>query len=146
MKRFELIFAFIACTMIGVMIGSLAWMPHVRKLNSQIRMLNKPLRKFTPPSNKPEVSPDEVTATICVSSKTITCIDPILSGYSIAAAILLSHQLETDSLVINGYDQLFIDQEIMNTLHRKGIFSDDDIEKIIKKSKISPTYRVETRR
>jgi hypothetical protein len=53
---------------------------------------------------------------VCVSSATVECVIPLMTVGSGAIGKLLSNQISSDQLTVNGYDILKLDNNLLNAL------------------------------
>jgi hypothetical protein len=71
-------------------------------------------------------------------------VQPMISGGTAAFGILLVHQAEADTLVVNGYDVLKIDQGILNYLSTRPLAEKADIDKIVNESRPDIIYKIKS--
>jgi hypothetical protein len=69
-------------------------------------------------------------------------IEPVFTAGSGGIGILLSNRVETDSLVVNGYDVMKLNEGLINYLATRPTAERADLENIIKRSKAEVFYKI----
>jgi hypothetical protein len=115
--------------LVGIAIGTLA-APHFdRSANAAAIAQVKPTTTTIP-------APSNFTGT--VTGPKITPVTPMLSGGTAAFYLLLSHHIQADEMVVNGYDLLKLQQGELNLLARTVPAA--DIAEVVKNSAASEFF------
>jgi hypothetical protein len=73
---------------------------------------------------------------------TIQEISPGVTTGTFGANLILVHELATDHLIVNGYDVMLMQQNILNYLATRPLAERADIENIINASRSSVIYKI----
>lgn len=92
------------------------------------------------PSSTPTV-PNEGTQ-VAAGAPKVTPITPMMTGGSIGVYLVLAHHVQSDELVVNGYDMLKLQQGELNLLSR--FVPPAEISKIVDNAKATEIYTVKT--
>jgi hypothetical protein len=76
----------------------------------------------------------KATAPACIASADTECVTPIMTVGSAGIGKLLSNQITTDQLTVNGYDVLKIQNNMLRALISAGIVSQDAAKAIVEDS------------
>ena len=69
-------------------------------------------------------------------------ITPGITSGSFGAALVLAHEIQSDSLVVNGYDLLKMHQNTLNYLSRQLGANAADLQSVINNSKADKLYTI----
>jgi|ERR1700678_44393 hypothetical protein len=80
--------------------------------------------------------------TVQPPAPTVKDVSPVMISPSIGTNLLLAHEIATDSLVVNGYDLLKMQQGIINYLASRPLAENADFLNIINNARSSTAYRI----
>lgn len=60
-------------------------------------------------------------AATCTNSETVECVAPIMTVGSAGVGTLLSNRVVTDQLVVNNYDMLILENNLITALVQRGV-------------------------
>ncbi|MGC2745011.1 MAG: hypothetical protein WA672_17680, partial [Candidatus Angelobacter sp.] len=69
-------------------------------------------------------------------------IQPVFTAGSAGIGILLSNRIESDTLVVNGFDVMKLNEGILNYLATRPTAERADVENIIAKSRAEVFYKI----
>jgi hypothetical protein len=69
-------------------------------------------------------------------------ITPGISTATFAANLVMAHQIEADSLVVNGYDMIKMQENLLNYLATRPMAERADIENIVNRSRAEVFYKI----
>ena len=99
--------------LIGIIIGILL-SPHIERAASA--------------QQKPASTP------ACAPSSDTECITPIMTVGSAGIGKLLSNEISSDHLAVNGYDILKLDNNLLNAMIRAGVVTPDQAKALVEDS------------
>ena len=86
--------------------------------------------------------PQQVQAQAATPSPNIQEVSPGVTTGTFGANLILAHEVATDRVIINGYDLMKMQQNILNYLASRPFAEKADIENIIKSSQADTVYRL----
>lgn len=77
-------------------------------------------------------------------SATVECVKPVFTAGSAGIGTLLAGRIAADSLVVNGYDVLKLQNELLDMLARRGVPA-NEIRAAIERSKPDKQLKLQLR-